>query len=189
MTAKPPRALVLDVDGVLTDGGILLDGEGNEWKRFHVHDGVGIRLAQDAGWRVLFLTARQSPPARRRAEELGAEWAIGVAKKDAFLEMWLGRQGIGWDETAFVGDDLQDLPVLRRVAWPIAVSGAVTEVKEAARHVTVRNGGEGAVREAVEWLLEQCGLRREVIDGFGKGDAGFSVGAADSRDPRDGPAS
>jgi len=182
-----PRALVLDVDGVLTDGGILLDGDAGEMKRFHVHDGMGIRLAQEAGWPVLFLTARHSPPARRRAEELGASWALGVAKKDAFLEAWLAREGIAWEEVAFVGDDLQDLAVLRRVGWPIAVANAVVEVKAAARHVTGREGGTGAVREAVEWLLEQAGIREKILASFLAGDRGFSVGASET--PEESPAS
>jgi len=178
-----PRALVLDVDGVLTDGGILLDGGTGEMKRFHAKDGVGIRLAQAAGWRVLFLTARHSPPARRRAEELGAAWAVGVARKDVFLQAWLAREGISWEEAAFVGDDLQDLAVLRKVGWPIAVGDAVEEVKAAARHVTARRGGEGAVREAVEWLLDQAGLREQVVEEFASGSRGYAVGSAEAGDP------
>jgi YrbI family 3-deoxy-D-manno-octulosonate 8-phosphate phosphatase len=152
-------------------------------KRFHARDGVGIRLAQAVGWSVLFLTARHSPPVRRRAEELGAAWAIGVAKKEVFLQVWLDRQGITWEEVAFVGDDLQDLAVLRKVGWPIAVGDAVDEVKQAARHVTSRGGGNGAVRESVEWLLEEAGLRERVMEEFLSGSRGFSVGPAEASDP------
>jgi len=171
------RCLVLDVDGVLTDGGIILDAAGGESKRFHARDGVGIKLALHAGWRVLFLTARASEPARRRAEELGAEWVIGVGHKERFLETWLADAGIAWGETAFVGDDLQDLGCLRRVGWPIAVADACPEVVEAARRVTDLAGGAGAVREAVEWLLDEAGVREEAVIAFLARSEGFSVGA------------
>jgi 3-deoxy-D-manno-octulosonate 8-phosphate phosphatase (KDO 8-P phosphatase) len=170
------RALVLDVDGVLTDGGVILDGGEGETKRFHARDGVGIKLAQTAGWRVLFLTARHSPPARRRAEELGAEWAMGVAAKERYLERWLAAAAIPWSDVAFMGDDLQDLPVLRRVGWPLAVADAVLEVRNAARHVTERTGGSGAVREAVEWLLEQEHRRESTVETFLSRSEGFGVG-------------
>jgi YrbI family 3-deoxy-D-manno-octulosonate 8-phosphate phosphatase len=170
------RALVLDVDGVLTDGGVILDGGEGETKRFHARDGVGIKLAQTAGWRVLFLTARHSPPARRRAEELGAEWAMGVAAKESFLERWLGEAEIPWSDVAFVGDDLQDLAALRRVGWPIAVADAALEVRTAARHVTALPGGAGAVREAVEWLLEREGRREATVEAFLARTDGFGVG-------------
>ena len=109
------KALILDVDGVLSDGGIILDNAGGEAKRFNVHDGVGIKLAQEAGWRVLFLTARNSPPALRRADEMGAECALGVAHKEQFLRIWLAEREIDWDEVAYVGDDLQDLLPMQRV--------------------------------------------------------------------------
>ena len=174
------RALVLDVDGVLSDGGVILDAGDGEAKRFHVHDGVGIKLAQTAGWRVLFLTARNSPPARRRAEELQAEYALGVAEKAGFLEGWLEEAGIDWSEVAYVGDDLQDLKSLRRVGWPIAVANAVAEVREAVRHVTRLPGGHGAVREAVEWLLDEHGIREETVASFVSRREGFAVGT-DSR--------
>lgn len=169
------RALVLDVDGVLTDGGVVLDAVGGEFKRFHSRDGVGIKLAQEAGWRVLFLTARNSIPARRRAEELGADWAIGVGRKEVFLKTWLARETLEWEEVAFVGDDLQDLSVLRKVGWPIAVADAAPEVRASARYVTQRQGGAGAVREAVEWLLNEHGIREKTIDSFLSREEGFAV--------------
>lgn len=171
------RALVLDVDGVLTDGGVILDAGAGEAKRFHTHDGVGVKLAQTAGWRVLFLTARDSPPARRRAEELGADSALGVAEKARFLEGWLAEADIPWSDVAYVGDDLQDLGSLRRVGWPIAVANAVREVREQARYVTQTPGGQGAVREAVEWLLSEHGIREQTVEAFVSRREGFAVGA------------
>ena len=172
------RALVLDVDGVLTDGGISLDDDGRESKRFHARDGVGIKLALAAGWRVLFLTARNSEPARLRARELGAECAAGIRHKDRYLDTWLREAGIGWDEVAFVGDDLQDVRVLRRVGFPVAVNDACAEVRAVARHVVSARGGFGAVREAVEWLLDRNGVRESVVREFIEGDTGYAVGDA-----------
>ncbi len=175
------KALVLDVDGVLSDGGIILDSEGGEAKRFNVHDGVGIKLAQEAGWKVLFLTARNSPPALRRAEEMGVECALGVANKEQFLTEWLAGQNLGWGEVAYMGDDLQDLLPLRRVGYPITVANGVREVREVARHVTERRGGDGAVREAVEWLLDEFGVREETVKRFTERQGGFSVGNEEQR--------
>lgn len=170
------RALVLDVDGVLSDGGVILDAAGGEAKRFHTRDGVGIKLAQHAGWRVLFLTARDSEPARRRARELGAEWATGIAHKEAHLEAWLAAASIPWEQTAYVGDDLPDLGVMMRVGWPVAVGDAVEDVKRVARHVTAVPGGAGAVRDAVEWLLERTGELDRAKQSFLHRPTGFSVG-------------
>jgi len=172
------RALVLDVDGVLTDGGLYLDGSG-EMKRFNARDGVAIKLAQAGGWRVLFLSARESKAARQRAMELEAEWATGVGNKDRFLETWLSEAGIGWGDVAFMGDDLPDLKSMRRVGWPVAPKDAADEVREMARYVTRVNGGDGAVRDAVEWLLDQEGKRAEAISTFMERPQGFSVGGED----------
>ena len=172
------RALVLDVDGVLTDSGLYLDGA-KEMKRFSARDGVAIKLAQAGGWRVLFLSARESQAARQRAEELGAEWATGVGKKDVFLETWLAEADIAWTDVAFMGDDLPDLGSMRRVGWPVAPKDAATEVREAARYVTRMNGGQGAVRDAVEWLLDQEGKRAETMRIFMERPDGFSVGRED----------
>ena len=172
------RALVLDVDGVLTDGGLFLDGA-SEMKRFSARDGVAIKLAQAGGWRVLFLSARESPAARQRAQELGAEWATGVGNKDLFLETWLTEARIAWSDVAFMGDDLPDLKSMRRVGWPVAPKDAANDVRDVARYVTQVNGGQGAVRDAVEWLLDQEGRRAEVMRTFMERPGGFSVGRED----------
>ena len=172
------RALVLDVDGVLTDGGLYLDGTG-EMKRFSARDGVAIKLAQAGGWRVLFLSARESPAARQRAQELGAEWATGVGNKETFLETGLAEAKIPWGDVAFVGDDLPDLKSMRRVGWPVAPKDAAIEVRDVARYVTNVNGGAGAVRDAVEWLLDQEGKRAEAMRIFLERREGFSVGRED----------
>jgi 3-deoxy-D-manno-octulosonate 8-phosphate phosphatase (KDO 8-P phosphatase) len=172
------RALVLDVDGVLTDGGLFLDGA-SEMKRFSARDGVAIKLAQAGGWRVLFLSARESPAAAQRAQELGAEWATGVGNKDVFLDTWLAKAHIDWSDVAFMGDDLPDLKSMRKVGWPVAPKDAAKEVLETARYVTKVDGGKGAVRDAVEWLLDQDGKRAEALQVFMERPEGFSVGRED----------
>ena len=170
------KALVLDVDGVLTDGGIYLDAEGSEMKRFHSRDGVGIKLALMTGWKVLFCTARESEPVRRRAEELGAAWAMGVKNKSRFLESWMAEHALEWSELAFVGDDLQDMGAMAKCGVSIAVADAPNEVRLNADHTTSKPGGCGAVRDAVEWLLEREGKRDQVVQEFLAAAEGFGLG-------------
>ena len=149
------KMLVLDVDGVLTDGGIILIGQDVEAKRFDVQDGMGITLARAASLTVAILTSRNSDVVQRRARELGIEDVIqGMAHKIDGLEMLLSKYGIAAKQAAYMGDDLQDIPVMSRVGLPIAVQNAVQAVKDCSLYVTSAPGGHGAVREAVEWLLE-----------------------------------
>jgi len=154
--------VLFDVDGVLTDGGIYLGeatGELIELKRFHIQDGLGIKLLRQAGLAVSFLTARASRATELRARELGVEHCVIAKEGDKLgaLEQLLERCGIEADACAFAGDDLTDLPVLARVALPIAVANAVAEVKQAARWVTQSRGGQGAAREIAEGLLRARG--------------------------------
>ena len=159
------RVLFLDVDGTLTDGGILL-GETEDIRRFHAHDGVGIKLAATAGIEVVFLSARESAAARRRAKELGVRAELAAARKDEHVKRICAELGATPEEAAFVGDDLQDLPGLRAVGLPIAVGNAVAEVKAVCRHVTTALGGHGGVREAVEWILRREGRWEETLQTF-----------------------
>jgi 3-deoxy-D-manno-octulosonate 8-phosphate phosphatase (KDO 8-P phosphatase) len=166
------KLIAFDVDGVLTDGGIYLgaseSGERVEMKRFEITDGLGIRLLQDAGITVAIVTGRESHAVRLRAEELRIEEChqdSGAAKLP-ILQALLERLGYSWEETAFVGDDLADLPVLRRVGLPIAVANAVAEVRAAARWVGSRPGGHGAAREVAEALLEARGERAERVEQY-----------------------
>ena len=148
------RLLCLDVDGVLTDGSILLDDEGIETKRFFVRDGTGLRAWQRAGGVVAIITGRDGRAVRHRAAELGIDRVLsGVARKGAAFEELLGELGLTAAEAAMIGDDLPDLPVLQRCGYPVAVRDAVPEVREAAAWITPSPGGRGAVREAVEHLL------------------------------------
>jgi 3-deoxy-D-manno-octulosonate 8-phosphate phosphatase (KDO 8-P phosphatase) len=166
--ARRVRLLGLDVDGVLTDNGVYIGpvaGERVELKRFDIQDGLGLILLRTAGLPVVWVSGRSSEATSLRAAELRVEELLQVSgprKAAAFGEM-LERRGISWEEVAFVGDDLADLPVLRRVGLPIAVANAVPDVKAAAAHVTNAAGGHGAVREVVEGLLRARGEWPETL--------------------------
>jgi 3-deoxy-D-manno-octulosonate 8-phosphate phosphatase (KDO 8-P phosphatase) len=152
------QMLVLDVDGVLTDGRLIVNSDGSESKAFHTHDGHGIRLWQRAGLKVAFLSGRASEATNRRAEQLGVKHVLQDChhKLDAMKEL-LGHVHLSPQEVAYVGDDLPDLPVIRYVGFGVAVANAVAEVKQHADYVTSRLGGSGAVREVIEHILKNTG--------------------------------
>lgn len=159
--------LLLDVDGVMTDGGIILAGEDIEVKRFDVQDGMGVTLARAAGLKVGILTGRESAAVRRRAQELQVdELSEGHFWKEQALDQILAKHGLGAEAVAYVGDDVLDIAVMRRVGLPIAVGNARPEVQAVAAHVTKRWGGRGAVREVVDWLLALRGEKRRVYEQF-----------------------
>lgn len=159
--------LLLDVDGVLTDGAILLDADGRETKRFHVRDGLGIKAAQRCGIRVGLLTARSSAATAHRAAELGIEIVHqGAGDKLAMFEKICQRLNLGPAAVAYMGDDLADLAVMRRVGYALAPADAADEIRQTARYVTERAGGRGAVREAIEHLLRASGRWAEVVASY-----------------------
>ncbi len=162
--AKPIRMILSDVDGVLTDGSICIDNAGVESKTFFVRDGLGIKLWQRAGFQFGFLTARSSQVVKLRAAELGVELVRqGSADKLPVARDLFAGAGITAAEVCYIGDDLQDLPVLWEVGLPVAVADAATEVREAAKWVTEQRGGRGAVREIVERLLKAKGRWEHCI--------------------------
>jgi 3-deoxy-D-manno-octulosonate 8-phosphate phosphatase (KDO 8-P phosphatase) len=155
--------LALDVDGVLTDGSIIVDAAGAEAKRFNVRDGLGVRIWQKLGLRVAILSARRSAAVDHRAAELGIDAIIqGQGDKSAGLDRLLAMLGVREPEVAYVGDDWLDVPVLRRVGYPIAVADADAFTRAHAAYVTRAPGGRGAVRETVEHLLERQGRLDEA---------------------------
>ena len=166
--ARRVRLLGLDVDGVLTDNAVylgLVDGARVEFKRFDIQDGLAIGLIRRAGIPVAWVSARASEATALRASELRVDEVLqqtGGAKVAAMTEM-LERRGIGWEDVAFLGDDLADLPVLARVGLPLAVANAVSEVKALAAYVTAARGGMGAVREAIEAILRARGEWEECV--------------------------
>jgi 3-deoxy-D-manno-octulosonate 8-phosphate phosphatase (KDO 8-P phosphatase) len=162
--ARKIRMLLLDVDGVMTDGGILLGSDSIEIKRFHVHDGMGIALAKAAGILIGILTGRDSEAVRRRAKELEIdEIQQGAIDKEKGYEAILKKYGLKDEEIAYVGDDLLDIPILRRAGLSICVANGVEEAKKVSHYVTRKKGGEGAVREAVEKILTGKGKKKEAI--------------------------
>jgi 3-deoxy-D-manno-octulosonate 8-phosphate phosphatase (KDO 8-P phosphatase) len=156
--AQAIRLLLLDVDGVLTDGRLYFDAKGETLKVFHVRDGHGIKMAQRAGLEVALLSGRRSDAAFHRARELGINrFYEGLRDKVATLEELLHDLNLSPREAAMVGDELVDLPVLARVGLAVAVADAVPEVKAAAHWVTSLPGGRGAVREVTDLLLQAQG--------------------------------
>lgn len=160
-----------DVDGVLTEGGIFLGevgGQRIEFKGYDIQDGLGIHLLKTCGVRVAIITGRESASVRLRAQELGVEDCVQdreARKLPAFLDL-LQRHRIQPEETAFVGDDLPDLGILRSVGLPVAVGNAVEEVKSACSLVLKRNGGQGAVREFIEILLKARGEWTDAVERY-----------------------
>ena len=158
--AKRIKLLLLDVDGVLTDGRIILDNQGNELKAFHVRDGHGIKLAQRAGIVIGIITGRKSEVVNVRARELGiGEVHQGALEKIGVYEALLAKYGIRDDEAAFIGDDIVDAGILKRVGLAVAVADCDPAVKPYADLVTRAKGGRGAVREVVNLLLASRGKR------------------------------
>jgi 3-deoxy-D-manno-octulosonate 8-phosphate phosphatase (KDO 8-P phosphatase) len=165
--AKKIRVLLMDVDGVLTDGHVWLlsrrDGTASEIKGFSAYDGAGLKIARVAGLRTGLITGRESSAVSQRARECEIEFVYQKrATKIGSLEEILRLTGAAESEVAYVGDDLPDLPVLQRVGLAIAVANAAPEVKRAADYVTSRSGGEGAVREVVELILKAQGKWAEA---------------------------
>lgn len=169
--ARRIRVVILDADGVLTDGGIYVaDGEERpfEARRFHVHDGVGILMMRRAGLTVAVVSGKLSRAVRERAGGLGLEEVHQVDPHDKLptVEALLKRVGAAWDETAFVADDLADLAVLHEVGLPVAVSNAAAEVRAVAAWTTATAGGAGAVREFAEVLLDARGEWTPLVDAY-----------------------
>ncbi len=167
--ARTIRWLVLDVDGVLTDGSIILDGGDGEWKAFDVRDGQRIVLAAREGIRTVFLTGRSSRVVERRAAELGVYRVFqGAHDKGETLDLFFREEGVRPEETAYLGDDIVDLPALRRVGFAAAVGDAVAEVQAVADWIAAAPGGHGAVREFVEFILAAQGRWEAALARFGR---------------------
>lgn len=161
------KLLCLDVDGVLTDGGIAIDDAGHETKRFHVRDGAALRMWARLGYETAVITGRNGMALRHRLRELGVRHVVsGSKEKGAAFEALLAEVGIAAGAVAMIGDDLPDLPILRRCGLPIAVRDAAQEVLDIAKFVTARPGGSGAVREAVEHILKGQGRWTEAVRTF-----------------------
>jgi len=158
------KLLLLDVDGVLTDGTIIYLPDGIETKGFSTRDGLGIRLLQKAGVEVGIITARRSEVVKRRAENLGIELLYqGAGAKLEVYEKIIGELGFRPEQVAYMGDDWLDLPVMTRVGMAAAVADAAPEVCEIAHYVAASPGGKGAVRELCDLIIEALGKRDELL--------------------------
>ncbi len=158
------RLLVLDVDGVLTDGNIIYTDSGEEIKCFHVRDGHGLRMLQQAGVDVALITGRQSAAVTHRAQNLRLAHVFqGVRDKVAILQSLQASLGVSPQETAVMGDDLVDLAMMRQAGLAVAVADAAAEVKERAHLVTSAPGGFGAVRELCELVLKAQGVWEDLL--------------------------
>jgi 3-deoxy-D-manno-octulosonate 8-phosphate phosphatase (KDO 8-P phosphatase) len=162
--AKSVRLIVMDVDGVLTDGRIVYGAAGDELKSFSVKDGLGLRAAHRAGLVTAILTSRSSGAVARRAAELGiSEIHQGVAEKVGTYESLLERYGVTDEAVAYLGDDLNDLPLLARAGLSAAPADAAEEVKSRVSYVAARAGGHGMVREVIELILKAQGKWHGII--------------------------
>lgn len=162
--AKKVKALLTDVDGVLTDGRIIYDSDGRELKFFHVRDGHGIKLLVSNGVEVGIITGRNSSIVNKRAKELGISYVIQNAHdKGKIIDDFLKERGFRAEEICYVGDDIVDLPVFMKVGLRITVPDAPMEVQKYADYVTLNYPGRGAVREVCEIILRAKGLWDNII--------------------------
>jgi 3-deoxy-D-manno-octulosonate 8-phosphate phosphatase (KDO 8-P phosphatase) len=161
------QLLVLDVDGVLTDGKLIINADGSESKSFNVLDGHGIKMWQRAGLKVAFLSGRSCKPTEHRARELEVDYYFqNCLDKLPILEELLEKSGIRKEAVAYIGDDLPDLPIMRYVGFAAAVANATDGVKRHADYVTSRDGGNGAVREVIEYILKKTGRWQQLMERY-----------------------
>jgi len=159
--------LAMDVDGVLTDGTLIINGDGTESKSFNSLDGHGIRMWQRAGLKVALISGRASEPTTLRAEQLQIEYVFqDCHHKLPVFEKLLDQLGLSPDKVAYIGDDVTDLPVIRCAGFGVTVANAVDEVKQYADYVTTRPGGSGAVREVIEYILKNSGRWQQLLNRY-----------------------
>ncbi|TAM42972.1 HAD-IIIA family hydrolase [bacterium] len=162
------KLLLLDVDGVLTDGRIVYDSRGRDSKFFDVHDGLGVYVLYKAGIKTILITAKSSKSIRPRAKDMRvAEVFADIFPKCAVLDKILKKYNVSLEEICFVGDDLVDLSIMKKVGMPVAVANASSEIKEAATFVTRCSGGRGAVREVAELILKSQGKWEDILRFYG----------------------
>ncbi len=161
------KMLILDVDGVLTDGSIILDNDGNEYKSFHVRDGHGIKMLIRAGIHVAIITGRHSKVVERRAQELGITEVFQKChdKRAAFKKL-MEQYALKDLEVAYIGDDIVDAPIMALVGLPVAVADATEDTKGYALFVTKNRGGRGAVREVTDFILKAKGTWQGIVNDY-----------------------
>ena len=162
---KKIKMIISDVDGVLTDGNIYKGTDGQEFKKFTVHDGVGVAMARAANLKIALISGRYSPATEYRAKELKINdvYNGGLNKILAYEEL-KRKYSLNNSQIAYLGDDLIDIPVMKKVALPIAVANASKLVKNMSQYITEVSGGHGALRDAVEWIIDKKGITTEVLE-------------------------
>ncbi|NWF52127.1 MAG: HAD-IIIA family hydrolase [Nitrospirae bacterium] len=165
--AKNIKLVILDVDGVLTDGSIILDNKGNEFKSFNVRDGHGIKMLIRAGITVAMITGRYSKVVERRAHELGIKEVYQKCydKRIAYRHL-IEKYSLDPEEVAYIGDDIVDLPLLKVSGFSASVADATAEAKNASMMITKNKGGKGAVREICDFILKAKGVWKGILDGY-----------------------
>ncbi len=167
--ARNIKLVILDVDGVLTDGSIILDNQGNEYKSFHVRDGHGIKMLIRAGIKVALITGRDSKVVERRAHELGiTEVFQKCFDKTAIYNALLSKYSLAPEDIAYVGDDIVDAPIMAKVGLPVSVLDSADEIKNYSLMVTKNRGGRGAVREVADIILKSKGLWERIFNEYFK---------------------
>lgn len=165
--ARDIRLLIMDVDGVLTDGSIFITAAGEEIKAFNTLDGHGLKMLQSTGVRLAIITGRDARCVEHRARGLGIDYYYaGIGDKRTAFEALLTESGVSAEECAYIGDDVVDLPVMRRVALAISVPDAPSVVRQHAHYVTGCSGGRGAVREAAEMIMQAQGTFDRLMAGY-----------------------
>lgn len=161
------KLLVLDVDGVLTDGSLIINQDGTESKAFNTLDGHGIRMWRRLGLKVAFLSGRTSTPTEIRAKQLDIEYCLQECHdKLPEIKKLIEQMNIKPENVAYIGDDVTDLPVIRYVGFGVAVKNAVDEIKEYADYITTKNAGHGAVRQVIEYILKNNGKWENVMERY-----------------------
>jgi 3-deoxy-D-manno-octulosonate 8-phosphate phosphatase (KDO 8-P phosphatase) len=167
LAAQGIRVAFFDIDGVMTDGGILYSSEGETLKRFNTLDGLGLKLLERGGITPVVITGRDSAPLRKRLQALGVQHVhYGTEDKRPAAEKTLQQLGLDWSQAAAMGDDWPDLPVMARAAFAAAPPNAHAEVRQCAHYVTQAAAGYGAAREFCDLLLVACGRYAELLEGY-----------------------
>ncbi|MFA6187410.1 MAG: HAD hydrolase family protein [Phycisphaerae bacterium] len=161
---KEIKLLAMDVDGVLTDGGLLIGSDGTEFKNFNLLDGHGIRMWHRAGFQTAIISGRKSGATQIRAKELEISFVYQPCdnKLDGFNDL-LAKSGLEAKNVAYIGDDVMDIPLMKRAGFGVAVANAVNELKSCAHYITSGSGGNGAVREVIEYILKNTGKWDELM--------------------------
>ena len=166
---KGIRLFLCDVDGVLTDGTVTM-GQGVELKRFHIQDGLGLRLLQKEGIKVGWISNRPSNATLERAKDLKVDYVTQqkAGTKTQAAEEMMQQAGVTWEQVCYMGDDIVDLAVLKRAGFAAAVANAIAEAKDVAHYVTKAHGGDGAVREVCELILKAQGHWKPLVEEYSR---------------------